>query len=120
MPRKPTGRPPGAPPGNHNRLIHGLYSHHMSIQVSQEVDSMPADRNNDELAFVRARLAYALEQQLDAPPDLVVSWERVIAYNIRTICMLTHRNAVFGRDSRTSFVTVLDMIRQANEQQKVR
>ena len=120
MPRKPTGRPPGAPRNNHNHLIHGLYSHHMSIQVAQEIDSMPADRNNDELAFARARLAYALEQQHDAPPDLLVSWERVIAYHIRTICMLTHQNALFGRDSRASFVTVLDMIRQVNEQQKVR
>jgi hypothetical protein len=120
MPRKPTGRPPGAPPNNRNRLLHGLYSHHMSIQVEQEVDAMPADRNTHELALARARLAFAMDRQHDAPPELELAWERVIAYNIRTIGMLTHRNAVLGRDSRTSFVTVLEMIRQTNEQQKTR
>jgi hypothetical protein len=120
MKYKRTGRPVGAPLNNHNALVHGLYSRHMSIQVQRDVDAMPADRNGDELAFARARLGFALDQQRDAPPERVLSWERVIAYNLRTICMLTYRNAVFGRDSRTSFITVLEMIRQTNEQQEVR
>jgi hypothetical protein len=120
MPYKRTGRPPGAPRNNHNALTHGLYSRHMSVQVAHEVDAMPVDHNDDELAFSRARLDQLLQMQRAAPPEHWLSYERVIAYYLHSIAALIHKNAVLGRDSRTSFVTVLEMIRQTNEQQKVR
>ncbi len=120
MPRKSTGRPPGAPRGNANRLTHGLYSRHMSVRVSHQVAEMPADLNHDELALTRARLDQVLDLQSSAPTALWLSYEKVVAQYLQQIGALVHANAVLGRDSRTSFVTVLEMIRQLNEEQAIR
>ena len=119
MPSKPTGLPPGAPPGNTNALKHGLYSRHISVQVSHAVDGMSADQNHDELALTRARLDQVLDLQRGAPPELWLAYEKVVAHYLQQIATLVRANALLGRDSRTSFVTVLEMIRQVNEQQKV-
>ncbi len=120
MPYKPTGKPPGAPRGNHNRLTHGLYSHHISAQVEGDLAGMSADRNLDEIAMLRTRLHWALDRQARASPAQQLSWEHVISNYLYRIATLINRNAVLGRDSRSSFVTVLEMIRQINEKQRVR
>ena len=42
MSYKPTGRKGGGQPGNKNRLKHGIYSQHISVQDDQQADAMPA------------------------------------------------------------------------------
>ena len=118
-PANKTARKRGAPPGNTNRLIHGIYSRHLSVQVESDVDSMPIDQSLHELALARARLGALLELQRHAPPEDWLGFERAVWRYIATIVSCTHKNAVLGRDQRTSFVTVLEMIRQVNEEQDV-
>lgn len=120
MPYKRTGRPSGAPRGNHNRLIHGLYSHHISLQVEQDLAGMSPDRNLDEIALLRTRLHWALDMQARASAAQKLAWEHLISDYLYRIANLINRNAVLGRDSRSSFVTVLEMIRQMNEKQHIR
>jgi len=116
--QKPSKRS-GAPPGNTNRLTHGLYSRHISMEVEHDIDSMPIDQDHDELALARARLGALLERQRHAPPEDWLGFERAVWRYIATITSCTHKNAVLGRDRRTSFVTVLEMIRQVNQEQDV-
>lgn len=116
--KKPS-RPRGAPVGNTNRLTHGLYSRHISIQTEHDLTSMPIDQNHNELALARARLNAVFEMQRNAPPDQWLDYERAASHYLTAIASLIHKNAVLGRDQRSSFVTVLEMIRQVNEDQHV-
>jgi hypothetical protein len=119
MSHTPTGRPRGAPHGNQNNLRHGIYSRHISIQAEADVDSMPHDQNQDELALARARLVACLEKQKDAPPEDWLIYERAISHYLLAIATFIRNNAVLGRDQKTSAVTVLEMIRQVNERENV-
>ncbi len=110
----------GAPPGNHNALKHGIYSRHMSVQVDDDIQSMPEDENRDELALARARLVECLEKQKAAPPEDWLYYEKAISQYLLAISKLVHNNAILGRDRKTSLVTVLEMIRQLNEKDNVR
>jgi hypothetical protein len=109
----------GAPLGNTNRLTHGLYSRHISVAAEHDLDSMPIDQNQNELALARSRLAAVLEMQQSASPDRWLDYERAASHYLGVIASLIHKNAVLGRDTRTSFVTVLEMIRQVNEDQRI-
>ena len=109
----------GAPLGNTNRLTHGLYSRHISVQVEHDVDPMPIDQNQNELALARARLSAVFEMQRSALPAQWLDYERAASHYLNVIASLIHKNAVLGRDQRTSFVTVLEMIRQVNQLQHV-
>ncbi len=120
MTYKPSGKPLGAPRGNHNRLTHGLYSQHISAQVESDLAGMSTDRTVDEIALLRYRLHWALDRQAKSPPAQQLSWEHVISDYLYRIATLINRNALLGRDSRSSFVTVLEMIRQVNEKQRDR
>jgi hypothetical protein len=117
-PKRPPGRK-GAPLGNTNRLTHGLYSRHLSVHLDHDVSAFPIDQSTDELALARSRLNDLLEKQRDAPPEAWLGFETAVWRYINTIIACTQKNAILGRDQRTSFVTVLEMIRQANEQQAV-
>ena len=119
MSRTPTGRPRGAPLGNQNNLRHGIYSRHISIQAEDDVQSMPDDQNQNELALARARLVACLEKQKDAPPEDWLIYERAIAHYLLAIATFIRNNAVLGRDRKASLVTVLEMIRQVNEVENV-
>ena len=118
-PRSKPSRPRGAPLGNANRLTHGLYSRHISIQAEHDLEPMPIDQNQNELALARARLNAVFEMQRNAPPDQWLDYERAASHYLTAIASLIHKNAVLGRDQRSSFVTVLEMIRQVNEDQHV-
>ena len=119
MSRTPTGRPRGAPLGNQNNLKHGIYSRHISIQAEVDVQTMPDDQNQNELALARARLVACLKKQRDAPPEDWLVYERAIAHYLLAISTFIRNNAVLGRDRKASLVTVLEMIRQVNEKQNV-
>ncbi len=119
MPYKPTGKRRGAPRGNHNRLTHGLYSRHISAQVEGDLAGMSPDRNHDEIAMLRTRLHWALDMQAKSSPAQQLAWEHVISDYLFRIASLIHRNAVLGRDSPSAFLTVLEMIRQMNEEQHI-
>jgi hypothetical protein len=116
---KTRSRPRGAPPGNTNALKHGIYSQYISLSEDQELDPMPPDKNQDELALARVRLKNCLEKQQACPPDQWLDYERIITYYLRLIVSLTHKNALLGRDRRTAYVTVMEMIQQVNEEQDV-
>ncbi len=109
----------GAPLGNTNHLIHGVYSQHISVQAEHGLASMPIDQNQNELALARARLNAVLDKQRAAPPEQWLDYERAASHYLTAIGSLIHKNAVLGRDQRSSFVTVLEMIRQVNEDQHV-
>ena len=116
----PAPRRRGGQPGNKNRLKHGLYSKQISPEETRELESMPLDMSEFELALARVRLKTCLERQQTAPPENWLSYERAIAHYLRLITSLTYRNAVFHRDDKTAFSTVMEMIRQVNEEQNVK
>jgi hypothetical protein len=119
MSRTPTGRPRGAPHGNQNNLRHGIYSRHISLQAEDDVDSMPDNQNQNELALARSRLVACLEKQKDAPPEDWLVYERAISQYLLAIATFIRNNAVLGRDHKAAMVTVLEMIRQVNEKENV-
>jgi hypothetical protein len=116
----PSPRRRGAPLGNQNSLKHGIYSRHISVEVDADVESMPPDRNNDELALARARLVACLQQQAGASPEDWLDYERAISHYLLAISRFIHNNAVLGKDRRSSLVTVLEMIRQVNDKDHVK
>lgn len=120
MTYKPTGRKSGGQPGNTNALKHGIYSHHISVQDDEEAEAMAADLNNDELTFARIRLKDCIIKQQSAPPEEWLSYEKAIAHYISKIVSMIHHNAILGSDKKTGFVTVLEMIRQINEEQNAK
>src|SRR5512142_583838 len=98
---KKTGRKRGAPFGNTNRLMHGIYARHISIQVGDDILEMPQDQNQDELALARARLVACLDKQQQASSEDWLVYEKAIAHYLANISKLTHTNAVLGKDRRT-------------------
>ncbi len=113
-------RKPGAPKGNTNHLIHGLYSQHISAQDEAQLETMSLERNDQELALARVRLKECILKQQGAPPEDWIRYENAISHYISIIVANTNKNALLGRDSRASFVTVLEMIRQVNQEQDVK
>ncbi len=121
MSRKPTGRRRGAPFGNTNRLLHGIYSRHISVDMEVDIGSMPQDQNEDELALARSRLVACLDKQkLASDQEEWLAFERAASQYLLAISRFTHNNAVLGKDRKSSLVTVLEMISQTNEKQHVR
>ncbi len=118
-PTSPSPRRRGAQPGNTNRLKHGIYSRHISVQVDQDIQDMSEDRNQDELALARTRLIACLDKQRDAPPEDWLFYERAISHYLMAIARFVNNNAVIGKDRKASLITVLEMIRQMNERQDV-
>ena len=116
----PKSRKVGAPVGNTNALKHGLYSRHISAQDETDLKSMSLDRNDQELALARVRLAQCIARQQDAPPEDWIRYEKAISHYIAIIVANTNKNALLGRDSHASFVTVLEMIRQVNAEQSIK
>lgn len=118
--RPRSGRKRGGQPGNTNRLLHGAYAGHISVEIEHDIDSMPQDQNQDELALARSRLIACLEKQKSAPADEWIIYERANAQYLAAISRITHQNAVLGKNRKASLVTVLEMIRQVNGKQHVR
>ena len=119
MSRKPTGRPRGGQPGNQNRLKHGLYSKQVSLEDSQMLNTMSADLIEHELTLARVRLKTCLDKQLSAPPEDWLTYERAIAHYLGLIASVIHKNASRKAHGGDAFQTVLEMIRQVNEEQGV-
>ena len=117
--RPRSGRKRGAQPGNTNRLLHGAYARHISVEIGDDIDSMSQDHNQDELALARSRLIACLERQKSAPANQWIIYERANAQYLAAISRITHQNAVLGKNSKASLVTVLEMIRQVNGRQHV-
>ena len=120
MPNPPPKRTRGGQPGNTNHLKHGLYSSHISQKDEAELETMSTERNDHELALARVRLKECIFKQKNAPPEEWIRYEKAISHYIAIIVSNTNKNALLGRDSRAAFVTVLEMIRQVNEQQGVK
>ena len=119
MSRNPTGRRRGAQPGNQNRLIHGIYSKQVSMEDSAQLESMPADLTGHELALARVRLKTCLDRQLTTSPEKWLAYERAIAYYLRLITSLIQKNASLKDSGKEAVLTVMDFIREANEEQHV-
>jgi len=96
MPRKPTGRRRGGQLGNHNRLKHGLYSRHLLPPRPGDSASAPLASHVHELALARVRLKTCIEQQLTAPPEEWLIYERAIAHYLGLVTSLIYRNARRG------------------------
>ena len=120
MTYKPTSRKRGGQPGNKNRLKHGIYSQHISIQDDAKADAMPLDLNNDELTFARIRLKDCILKKQSAPPEDWLDYEKAITAYLAKIVAMVHHNAVLGQDKKVAFMTVMEMIRQVNEEQHVK
>ena len=117
-PRQP--RRKGGQPANTNNLKHGLYSTLVSVADDVELVPMARDQSDHELAFARVRLKHLVRRQQQAPPEHWLSYEKAIQHYIDRITTITHKNALLGRDQGAAFVTVMEMIRQANDEQEVR
>ena len=121
MSRQPTGRPRGGQPGNQNRLKHGLYSKQVSIEDSDLLETMSEDLNKHELDLARVRLKTCLEKQLTAAPEDWLTYERAIAHYLGLIASSIHKNALLKeRGGGDAFMTVMEMIRQVNEEDNVK
>ncbi len=88
MARKPTGRRRGGQPGNHNRLLHGLYSKRDPPGPQQAIPLL--NRTDTSLALVRARLKTVLYKQA-ADPEHFLSYERATQYYFNLILRLINR-----------------------------
>lgn len=119
MARKPTGRPRGAPLNNINHLKHGLYSHHISVQDDEEDCAMAEDKTSDELTLARVRIKKILDKQQSVPAQEWLSYEKAVSHYLGQVITLLHRNIIFGRDNKAPLLTIMDYIRQANEDQNV-
>ena len=122
MSRQPkASRKPGGQPGNQNRLVHGIYAKQLSSEDSEMLESMPVDLTEHELALARVRLKTCLDKQLNSAPEDFLTYERAIAYYLRLIATLVQRNAAIKANSPgDAFITVMEMIRQVNEEQGVK
>lgn len=119
--KKPSGRKPGGQPGNQNALKHGLYSKHISLREDEALDQMAQDKNQDELALARVRLGRCLlKQAATVRHSEWLAYEHAIQGYLEKIANMTHQNAILGTDKRSSFTTVLEMIRVVNRWQHVR
>jgi hypothetical protein len=106
--------------GNTNALKHGLYSKHISVIDEAGLQPMKTDQNLDELALCRVMLAQVLDKRADAMTEKsFLKWDAAAGAWIERISSLIHNNAILGRDSRTAFVTIMDYIRTANDEQKI-
>ncbi len=119
MTYKPTGRKRGGQLGNKNNLKHGIYSQQISIQDDEQANTMAPDSNTDELTFARIRLKECILKQQAAPPEDWLSFEKAITVYLGKIVSMVHHNAVLGSDKKSAFMTVMEMIRQVNEEQHV-
>ena len=119
MARKPSGRPRGAPKNNINHLKHGLYSHHISALDDEENCAMSEDQTSDELALARVRIKRCLDKQGSVSPQEWLSYEKAISHYLGQVITMLHKNLIFGRDNKAPLLTVMDFIRQANEDQNV-
>jgi hypothetical protein len=119
VPDKKPRRRAGAQPGNSNALKTGLYSELVTVRDDTDSSSMPRDQSDQELALARIRLKELILEQRQAPPEQWLSFEKAIQHYIDRIANITHRNAIFGQQHGAAFTTVMDMIRQANEEQDV-
>ena len=99
MSRKPTGRHRGGQPGNHNRLVHGLYAHHLPVQHALRLERLGLNRNELPLALARARLNSLLAKQAAAGPRDFLGYERAILHYLDHITRLLHRNQALSRQT---------------------
>ena len=120
MSRKPTGRPPGAPLNNINHLKHGLYSHHISVDIDEDILPMSEDKTTDELALVRSRIKMCLDKQGSVSEQDWLAYEKAVSHYIGQAISMLHKNSIFGRDNKEALLTVMDFVRQANEDQHVK
>ncbi len=109
-----------APKGNQNRLKYGIFSKQIPAHADEQLGSMPSDGNQIELDLARLRLKEVILKQAAASPEQWIQYEKIITRYISVIASLTHSNALLGRDGKESFVTVMEMINQVNEDQHVK
>jgi hypothetical protein len=70
--------------------------------------------------LARVRLKTCLEKQSTAAPEDWLAYERAIAYYLRLIVAVIQKNAEFKeRGGGDAFMTVMEMIRQVNEEDNV-
>jgi len=116
-----TGRKRGGQPGNQNRLKHGLYEKQVSIEDGDLLESMPADLNKHELDLARIRLKTCIEKQLSATPEDWLGYERAISHYLQLIASLIQKNTLLTKErGGDAFITVMEMIRQVNEEDNVK
>jgi hypothetical protein len=118
MSHQPSGRRRGGQPGNQNRLKHGLYSKKLSMEDTEQLESMSLYLTQHELALARVRLKTCLEKQLIAAPEDWLTYERAIARYLHDIVSSIHQNAKNNNRS-FAFLDAMEMIRQENEDQNV-
>jgi hypothetical protein len=121
MTHQHTGRSRGGQPGNHNHLVHGIYSKQVSLEDNDPLETMPSDLTEQELALARIRLKTCIEKQQGAAPQEWPAYERIIAHYLKLIASLIQKNASLNKgDARKDAVAiVMDYIRQENELQHV-
>jgi hypothetical protein len=119
MPTSKPRRRAGAQPANQNARKTGLYSNLVTVRDDVDAASMPRDMSDGELALARIRLKELILEQRQAPPQHRLAFEKAIQHYIDRIASITYKNALLGRQQGAAFTTVLEMIRQANEEQGV-
>ena len=116
---EPRAKRRGGQPGNTNNLKHGLYAELISVRDDVELSPMDRDQSDAELALSHVRLKELILKQRNAPPQDWLSYEKAIQHYLDRISSITHKNAVLGRQHGIAFTTVMEMIRQANDEQDV-
>jgi hypothetical protein len=109
-----------APKANQNRLKYGIYAKQIPVHEDDQLGLMPPDKNQSELDLARVRLKEVILKQAAAPPEQWIQYEKVITRYVTVIASLTHRNALLSQDGKAAFMTVMEMIRQVNQDQDVK
>jgi len=109
-----------APKNNQNRLKYGIYAKQIPTREDPSLGSMPSNENQSELDLARYRLKEVLLKQEHGSPEEWIEFEKLITRYVSVIASLTHKNAVLGKDDKEAFMTVMEMIRQVNEEQGVK
>jgi hypothetical protein len=104
--------------GNTNALKHGIYSKFVRVIDDEEMAKMKMDKNHDELAYARTRLAAAQKELNDATdPKDKLGWDYACRHWTEIIASMTTTNQKTGEQEVQIFESIFEAVRSANDKQ---
>jgi len=105
--------------GNKNALKHGIFSKFIAVVDDKEMAKMSNDRNMDELAYARVRLAAATSELETATGEDKLKWDYACRHWTEIIGSLLNNNVNKGQTEAMIFESLIDAVRAANDKQHV-
>lgn len=107
--------------GNKNALKHGIFSKFIAVADDAEMKGMSLDKNNDEVAYARVKLAEATYERDHAKDsETKLKWDYACRHWTEIIINALDKNVNRGQTEAMIFESLIDAIRAANDKQNVR